>query len=148
MSGRSTVVILAALLALAGCGSHSSAKPLTGDALAASIRARGGLFDAPSPAAAVGCVGHACTVSLQGRFDTAQVAWLNVGGVVWSIEGDTEDGEYSVDHLTVLLGDPDYHRVAVFTCNPGNGLKVPSQIDFGTTPPRRLRCATKMLTGA
>jgi len=144
VSVRPTFIIFAALLVLVGCGSHSK-KPLTGDALAASIRPNGVLFGAPS-GATIGCVGSECTVVFTAPFDTARVAWLNVGGVVWSIEGDTQEGEYVVERLTVLLGDPHFRRVAVFTCNPGSGLKVPDSIDFATTPPSRLNCAEKLLT--
>jgi len=132
----SLLVVLTTSLALTACGASRPTRP-TGDALAATIRSRGGPVG--NPGTTVSCVGRACTVRLKGLWDTAQVAWITAFGAVWSIQVDDEDDHFIRD-LTVRLADSHSRRVAVFTCDLRHRRNVPSSADALTTLPSRLNC--------
>ena len=109
----SLLVVLAASLALTGCGA-SRAKPLAGAALAAAIRAANPGGHLPSKLK-VRCHGHACTIAWNDLLDATN-GWAVALGTV--VEAETDPGLQSMRHLTVRVNDGRERRVATFTCDP------------------------------
>jgi hypothetical protein len=113
MGRRSTVILLAAVLVLAGCGaSQHRALPQTGAALAAAVRTDNPGGMAPSKYN-VRCRKNACTIAWNDGLNATN-GWAVVLPTLVDVAVDVP----AVRQLVIRIRDSRSRRAAMFTCDP------------------------------
>jgi len=107
---RALLVLLTAVLVLAGCGASRTTAP-TGATLAAEILHDGGFWTD----AKVSCTEHACNMAWTDRVFDARSAWLGASPEVLSIRWD--DRLKSIRQFNLRIDDYHSQREAAFTCD-------------------------------